>query len=134
MSGEGGGRTAGTAWLVFGLLWLALTGLCTAGFNRGFPGLFVLGLPVVAPGLLPLVLGLERLLNQRRAGQVIALIGGAWIAAVTTLFVADLMTGPDAASATSFLVAVLGAYAAPGALTLWRGVHLLSKAGRASHA
>lgn len=55
---------SGQVWLVIGALWIGLTGLCTINVSRGdslgYQMAMVFGGPIVAIGLIPLIVGLVK--------------------------------------------------------------------------
>ena len=128
-------RLAGTAWLVCGVLWLTLTGLCTwnlshdGGYDAGFAEL---GAPIVGVGLLPVALGLERLFDVRAAGRRQLLAGAAWVLGSGALFGLFVMhDGPPRSLKDIGHYAIAGGlYVLPGLLTIWRGAILVRRANQ----
>ena len=120
-------RSIGVAWLVFGLLWLSLTGLCTLSLWQSSEAgaLAALGLPVVAIGLFPLAMGIERLAAPLIASRVFTILGVALTLPPVGLilwWIWEAQTHGGSLGETLFgaLVAV-AFYVTPGSLVIWRG-------------
>ena len=117
----------GTAWVVVGLLWATLTGLCTLNFvpHDLYSAALAIFSPMVAIGLLPIALGVARLFRERMAGRVLVVIGVVWAAASAATLVANLLgQGPQPALPFALFCAI---YMLPGALVILRGLVILSR-------
>ena len=119
---------------VLGALWLTLTGLCTWSLGHGseLNGMWPIGLFCMAPGLVPLTLGLRSLVPSRVLAAVLIVPGAAWLLIGVSLFIPSLLR-PESFRNTGELglgLAFWLVFQVPGALMVWLGVRRLkSKAG-----
>ena len=113
--------------MTLGVLWVALTGLCTwTGLAARDPlsnalfGFF--GPPITSIGLMPIALGLELSFPPRRAGGFVMTLAALWT--MTALALSAWLVLTSRGDGVSFIVVT---HAAASALLVWRGAVLRAR-------
>jgi hypothetical protein len=135
MSEDRAAKVRASVFVLAGVLWVSLTGLCTWNYAQGPAGgwekLWPIGLWITSAGMAPLTLGLQTLVPGRMLGSALILLGAAWMAyGVSWLIPALKEPGVfENAENLSFLAVLWLVFQAPGALMVIAGVGIFRSRG-----